>query len=243
MEQAETLQNLLISRATGGSESSVDFRQLRQALIEDPNSQKLLPKCVKTCRSLDQFWQFIKYKFDTYTERSSFLYAEFQPLLDHLEKGGNAAGDDSISIALGEFDSEHVQVAWAKALSRRETDPEGAITAARTLLESVCKHVLDDLGESYSESADLHKLYGKTAKALNLAPDQHNEEVFKKILGGCTSVVQGLGSLRNKLSDAHGKGRSRVKPAPRHAELAVNLSGSMASFLVAALMAKKAEEV
>ena len=47
------------------------------------------------------------------------------------------------------------------------------------------------------------------------------------------SVVQGLGTLRNRLSDAHGIGMSASRPAPRHAELAVNLAGSMAGFLVA----------
>ena len=62
---------------------------------------------------------------------------------------------------------------------------------------------------------------------------QHTEKVFRQVLGGCTAVVEGLGSLRNKLGDAHGKGRLPVKPAPRHAELAVNLAGAMATFLVA----------
>ena len=67
---------------------------------------------------------------------------------------------------------------------------------------------------------------------MNLAPSQHSEEVFKKILGGCQSVVENLGGLRNKISDAPAGGRKRVKPAERHAALAVNLAGSMAMFLI-----------
>lgn len=85
----------------------------------------------------------------------------------------------------------------------------------------------------YDETIDLPKLYKETAKVLNIAPSQHTEEVFKQILGGCTAVIEGLGTLRNRLSDAHGKGKVGVKPAPRHAELAVNLSGSLASYLLA----------
>jgi hypothetical protein len=46
-------------------------------------------------------------------------------------------------------------------------------------------------------------------------------------------VVNGLASVRNRLSDAHGQGRKPVRPASRHAELAVNLAGTMALFLVA----------
>ncbi len=45
-------------------------------------------------------------------------------------------------------------------------------------------------------------------------------------------MVGGLGSLRNKLSDSHSKGRLPVKPAARHADLAVNLAGAMSTFLV-----------
>jgi Abortive infection C-terminus len=78
----------------------------------------------------------------------------------------------------------------------------------------------------------LPKLYKLAAKTLRLAPDQYSEDVFKQILGGCATVIDGLGSLRNKFSDAHGRGRLPVRPAARHAELAVNLAGALALFLV-----------
>jgi hypothetical protein len=62
--------------------------------------------------------------------------------------------------------------------------------------------------------------------------------VFKQILGGCSAVVEGLGALRNRLSDAHGTGKSAVKPAARHAELAVNLAGALAVYLLATKAAR-----
>ncbi|WP_236705234.1 abortive infection family protein [Pseudomonas sp. RIT-PI-o] len=103
---------------------------------------------------------------------------------------------------------------------------------ARTLLESVCKHILEAAGSEFSDSPDLNKLYRQTAELLNLAPSQHTEPVFKQILGGCTAVVEGLGALRNRLSDSHGTGKSAIKPAPRHAELAVNLAGALSLYLL-----------
>lgn len=127
---------------------------------------------------------------------------------------------------------------WLKALERRETEPEGAITLARTLLETVCKHILDEHGQIYKADSDLPGLYKMTAKTLNIAPSQHAETIFQQILGGCTAVVEGLGAMRNRLSDAHGQGKKPVKPAPRHAELAVNLAGAMATFLVATYKAR-----
>ncbi|HCG8650235.1 TPA: abortive infection family protein [Vibrio parahaemolyticus] len=72
-----------------------------------------------------------------------------------------------------------------------------------------------------------------------MAPEQHNESIFKQILGGCSGIVNGLGTLRNKLGDAHGQGKRPVKPQARHAELAVNLAGTMSLFLISTYEAHK----
>lgn len=139
---------------------------------------------------------------------------------------------DDVSVALGRLGSSHVVETWSKALERRRRDPAGAITAARSLLEAVCKTVLDHQDVAYEESADLRELYRVLTKSLELNIDRDTDSVFKQILSGCHSVVQGVGSMRNRLGDSHGKGMTMVQPAPRHAELAVNLAGTMALFLV-----------
>ena len=141
--------------------------------------------------------------------------------------------DAAISDALANFEPEQVHARWTAALDRRRDDPAGAITLARTLLEDVCRWLLDDLAIPAADQDDLPALYRKLSKGLKLAPDDHSEQVFKQILGNCQSVVESLGALRNKLGDAHGGGPKRARPAARHAELAVNLAGSMATFLVA----------
>ena len=148
--------------------------------------------------------------------------------------------DAAISSALQRFDPDLIHGRWTAALDRRAYDPAGAITLARTLLEDVCRWLIDELGESASDQDGLPALYRKLAKGLKLAPDDHSEQVFKQILGSCQSVVESLGAMRNKLGDAHGGGRKRAKPAARHAELAVNLAGSMATFLVATWEARSA---
>ncbi|MDQ0193840.1 abortive infection family protein [Paenibacillus wynnii] len=126
---------------------------------------------------------------------------------------------------------QYIQEAWRKALERRGSDPEGAITIARTLLESVCKFILDEEGIPYDDKFEMHQLYKAVQSALNLSPDNQHEAIFKQILGGCTSVIVGIGSLRNKLSDAHGRSHFTPQPLKRHAQLAVNLAGTMADFL------------
>jgi hypothetical protein len=192
-----------------------------------------LPRFVASCRTLDEFWCFIQPKYKHYVERRTYILEAFEPLLTFLEQSASTPSDEVHNQALKKVDSAHVQLAWQKALERRSTDPDGAITAARTLLEAVCKHILDSLGEPYDDKAELPKLYGVVAHNLNLSPSQHTAQVFKQILGGCQSVVEGLGAVRNKLGDAHGPGKAGVRPLPRHAELAVNLAGTMATFLIA----------
>ncbi len=147
--------------------------------------------------------------------------------------GQSAPGSDVAAERLATLtDWKSVQDTWRQALDKIHSDPEGAITATRTLLESTCKHICDERNVSYENSWDLSRLYKAAAAAMNIAPDQHSEQVFKQILSGVTTVVTGLGALRNSLSDAHGRGKSAVRPAPRHAKLAVNAGFAIAGFLI-----------
>jgi uncharacterized protein YfkK (UPF0435 family) len=238
--KVESLKNMLTARATGGNISDPDYKQIRKDLITNSLLNGRLPRFVETCRSSEEFWGFIKPKFAHYAERREFLRVEFDPVLSFLEQASHAPSDSVNSEKLTTVDSASIQTAWHKAIDRRISDPEGAITSARTLLEAVCKHVLDEDNISYQDKDDLPKLYSLVAKHLNLSPSQHTEQLFKQILGGCHAVVEGLGALRNKLSDAHARGKIiAVHPLPRHAELSVNLAGTMATFILATWEQKK----
>src|SRR3546814_13776424 len=105
--------------------------------------------------------------------------------------------------SLARFEPEQVHARWEAALDRRARDPAGAITLARTLIEDVCRWLLDDLGIAAADQDDLPALYRKLSKALQLAPDDHSERVFKQILGNCQYVVESLGPLRNKPGNSH----------------------------------------
>jgi len=233
LERAEYLQNILLSTATGGPQEDPHYKLLRQYFADNHTTLDILPKFIRTSRDLSQFWSFIKAQFPTYQERRNFIWGEFSPLMDFLEGKNSKPSDTSISEVLKSFDEDGIHRVWAKALERRKTDPEGAITMARTLLETVCKHILDNSNVAYErDKIELPDLYKLTSKELNIAPSQHTQEIFKQILGGVSSVVIGLGALRNRLGDAHGQGKLPVRPAERHAHLAVNLAGATAIFLV-----------
>jgi hypothetical protein len=232
-ELIESLQNLLVAVSTGVRSDDAEYKRLRKEIVDHVLLKDIAPRFLRTCRSTGEFWQYIKAKFGSYAERREYIWGEFRPLFERIEGSSATPSDKSVAVALERFDADVVHQLWLRAMERRETDPEGAITLARTLLESVCKHILDGNNVTYEADSDLPGLYKMVSKLLNLAPSQHSESIFKQILGGCTAVVEGLGALRNRLSDAHGQGKRPVRPAPRHAELAVNLAGAVALFLVA----------
>lgn len=119
-----------------------------------------------------------------------------------------------------------------KASDRLQGDPEGAITTARTALETLCKQILDKRKITYEEKDDLMLLYRKVSHILSLSPSHQTEEAFKRIFSGCFSIVEGVGLMRNKLGDAHGKGLDYIKPEVKHARLAVDLSIATVTYIL-----------
>lgn len=219
------LDNLIV-RATGGSFDDQYYTLIRRKLISDKSLKDILPEWLERTRSIDQFWTFIKARFGTYEERRIFLRDQFEPLLFHFELITTTPLTTTIL-----FDEAFIHDQWKKAVELQQSDPESAITAARTLIESVLKYILDEQNIEYKENIELPDLYKVVSKSLNLAPEQHQDQIFKQILGGASSIIAGLGTVRNKLGDAHGKSKTSARPKPRHSELAVNLAGSMSIFL------------
>lgn len=231
-QHADALVGILIDRATGGDVSEYEYSQLRSYFVNDNRYSAFLPKWFASKRSVNQFWQFIKAKFGSYSERKEFLLAEFEHLLAFCERGNGVCAEPDISAGLDALNSDGVNRAWTRALERIDSDPEGAITAGRTLVESVCKRILEQRSVQYKKNIKLNQLYRKAAEELSLAPEQHDEDLFKQVLGGCSSVVNGLGSLRNTYGDAHAPSELSARPHSRHARLVVNLAGAMSLFLV-----------
>ncbi|MET4130829.1 hypothetical protein [Roseovarius sp. MBR-6] len=177
IERVAMMEGILIASATGGSPDNHIYEHLRREFMADPQIRDLLPQFVRTYRNLNAFWPFIKHEAGSYAERRQIISGAFTPLMDQLEGRNTAPGDKVASDALETFDLDGVHAVWGKAIARRNVDPEGAITVARTLLETVAKRILDECGETYSDKDDLPKLYASAAKVLNLAPNQHTEEL------------------------------------------------------------------
>lgn len=238
-KKVQVLKSLLISRATGGVGDEHTYQTIRTSLMNDQDVVKYTPEYVLHNETVYDFWQFIKHALPSYEARRVFIRQSLEDLLNiALSTKQPAPHHELIPKISTSIDEQYITDAWRKALNRLKDDPQGAITSARSLIEIVCKYILHLQNVEYDDSADLPKLYKLTAAQLKLSPDQHTEQLFKQILGGCQTVVEGLGGLRNKLGDAHGMSTKKVKPSDRHAALAVNLSGSMCTFLLQTYIAR-----
>src|SRR5271166_432152 len=138
LDKAVRFQNGLVAHATGGGFDDGDaaYKELRRFFASRADTKTKIPDFVRRCSDLAQFWGFIKYERGTYAERRILIWDGFRPLIQYLETQDRSPGVAPISATLEAFDPDHVHAAWQKALDRRAADPEGAITAARTLLET-----------------------------------------------------------------------------------------------------------
>lgn len=159
-----------------------------------------------------------------------------QFLAEHLEDNPDA---ERLHDQLRVFRSEHVSTIWAKALDRVGEDPSGAVTAARSLLESVCKQILHDRGIVYSPAEDFGVLWKKVTQVVDLDLSPVETDAMRRFLGACNGVVGALAELRNRSGDAHGSLAPTI--GPTHARFVVNVAGALAGFLAEAVQKKQGQ--
>lgn len=88
-EILESVQNMLVARATGSSPNEADYNELRLILISEDLINGELPRFVRTCRSLSQFWAYISKESGTYAGRREHIWKGFAPLLEKLENNNS----------------------------------------------------------------------------------------------------------------------------------------------------------
>ncbi|MGZ3604582.1 MAG: hypothetical protein ACXU9P_06435, partial [Thermodesulfobacteriota bacterium] len=89
-----------------------------------------------------------------------------------------------------------------EANRRITTDPAGATTAARTLLETTLKTIIEERAQKPDGSGEIGKLVKQAEKILEFKPKDHPAE--HKVFSGFASVLNGITSLSNQAGDRHG---------------------------------------
>src|SRR2546422_10872623 len=83
----------------------------------------------------------------------------WNPPLVPLKPFAAPAEADWLFTSLNDLASEEAKESWAKCIAKGTTEPDGAVSAAKALVEAVCKQILDGRRVAYSPSAKLPELY------------------------------------------------------------------------------------
>ncbi len=117
-------------------------------------------------------------------------------------------------------------------------DLDGAITAARTMLEAVLVELEKQLtGTPGDYKGDLPRQFKAVAKRLRIDDERTDlDDNFKQVARGLVQVVNGLAPIRNKMSDGHARERT---PEFHHARVTVNAAKTVATFLVESYLVQR----
>lgn len=115
--------------------------------------------------------------------------------------------------------------------------PDFAFDLSKTLVESVCKTVLADVGQLADPNWDALKLLRETTNRLSLLPPGHPDprkarDSVEKTTRGLLQTIQGLCELRNNYGMAsHGRDGFSARLDLRQATLAAQAADTIVSFL------------
>lgn len=119
---------------------------------------------------------------------------------------------------------------WITAYGRVIASPAAAITAARTLIETAFKTIIDERGVEPDRSGDLCRLLRQVEDVLKFNRAENQEE--HRILNGLTNIINGVAGLSNQAGDRHGLVGGEGIDNPAIATLVVNASGTVALFFI-----------
>ena len=170
---------------------------------------------------------------DDLTTKKSRLFE----LIERLESCASNIAAGKLSDKAKLLDLDTMARDLDRALKDARHDPESALTSACSTLESVCRSLLIDMGENLPKTKDLMNLYKAVRKPLGLTPDKSKfpSEISNdvlKILGGLTTVVEGIGAIRTHGGDAHGREKGYSRIDTRIASLSVHAASSVSLFLI-----------
>jgi hypothetical protein len=189
-----------------------------------------------------------------YAQCSSLLDEDIETFNNHLWYDGYRLVREARKVRLEELADSPVlsnllterlvELNWSvvsqefkRMIENSANDPEDSITAACALVEAVCRSILVELGKGLPKDRTVTVLYKRAAKELGISADRDDispdvgEEV-KRILGSLAGTVAGIGHLRTKGGDAHGREYTARRVDSRIARLAIGSSATLSQFLI-----------
>ena len=113
---------------------------------------------------------------------------------------------------------ERLKITIQKAETAYKTYEPETIGLCKNILESICKAILEEKDEIYSDKENTQALVGKTLGLLDI-----NSQIsggLCNIVGGCSQIAKGIGEMRNDKCIT-GHGATNKKPLPTKTDIEI----------------------
>ena len=92
--------------------------------------------------------------------------------------------------------------------------------------------MIEKKGDTPSTSGNMGDLYKQVKNLYNMHGDANTDKRINTLLSGLEKIVSSISEMRNKNSDAHGVGATRIAIDEHHARLFVNAAMAMSDFIL-----------
>lgn len=134
------------------------------------------------------------------------------------------------------FSSMYMSQQIKLMLENQETYPAEAIGKTKELVESCCRTILKNRGETIQKDCTFQQLVGQVFKVLDVMPNEVDEKSpvagsLKQIYGSLKGIVAPIAEIRNAYGTGHGRLADFKGLDARHAKLLVGMSITLVQFL------------
>ncbi|WP_207423734.1 abortive infection family protein [Desertivirga brevis] len=142
------------------------------------------------------------------------------------------------SVELKKYlDSDYVHKKIDLMNQAANEDTDVAIGTGKELLETICKSILKQKNIAADKDWTLPQLLKNTTASIDLKPKgvenpDNAERSIKQILGGVSSIVQGMTELRNSYGSGHGKDNDFKGLDPVYAKLFTGMVADTSLFFL-----------
>ncbi|GLL06315.1 hypothetical protein GCM10017581_080640 [Dactylosporangium matsuzakiense] len=189
-------------------------------------------------------WHGTAKQHGSYAKRDAYVNDRLSQVRQQLQKriADRTAGDPEAQLhQLSETADRAVREPGAvrQQLVRLEralgSDPGQAIGAAKNLVESTAKVVLDARGQEVPRSASLPALTSAALQALDVHPANEERRPVRDIISKAAAIANHVGELRNEAGDGHGPLAPPAGLELRHGRLAARVAIAWCAFVLETL--------
>jgi hypothetical protein len=189
----------------------------------NPTRHQLFIECVYALSPKHQYYALNDLAYCVHD--SKYTYPSEDERRELITQLHNFISTDPIGLSFSTIRETAFREDWVTCQSRLKENPPAAITAARTMIETLLKTIIHERGGSPETSGDLGRLLKQAEDVLGF--DRKARQAEHQIISGLASVVAGIACISNEGGDRHGLIAGQEIDDPALASLVVNAAGTI----------------